>query len=460
MLASTPNQNSILTVSELNRQARHLLEQHFATVTVTGELSGLSRPSSGHWYFTLKDDLAQIRCAMFRNRNLLVKMRPESGQQVQLRARLSLYEARGDYQLIVEQMEPAGIGALARAFALLKERLQQEGLFATDRKRPLPTAIGHIAVITSPTGAAVHDILSVLKRRAPDIAVSILPVAVQGEQASAQICNALALANRWQQEGSQSFDVILLSRGGGSLEDLWPFNEESVARAIAASTLPVISAVGHEVDVTIADFVADIRAATPSAAAELLSPDRQASRLALSRQYQRLQRSMQQQLAQARQQLVWVRRQLQHPGEKLQQHAQRLDELEQRLLRSWRFNRQEWQNTARQLESRLFRQTPRHDIVRYKDRFRVIYQQLGKTLQHRLQHYQQRVSHSAGLLDSLSPLQTLGRGYAIVRNDQQQLISNAAQVEKDQTVTIQLAVGELSARVTSSKLARNKSRDQ
>src|SRR5690606_35272474 len=267
-LLPTGTEREILSVSQLNRRAKQLLETHLPLLWVEGELSNVSQPSSGHWYFTLKDDQAQVRCAMFRNRNMLVRFKPQQGQQVLVRARVSLYEGRGDYQLIAEHMEEAGTGALQRAFEALKAKLGAEGLFDEARKRPIPTLPRHIGVITSPTGAAIRDVLTVLERRFPSIPVTVIPVAVQGKESAPQIVRALELANR-----CGLFDVLLLTRGGGSLEDLWSFNEEAVARAVAASQLPVVCAVGHEVDFSIADFVADLRAPTPSAAAELMTPD-------------------------------------------------------------------------------------------------------------------------------------------------------------------------------------------
>ncbi|MFW5824439.1 MAG: exodeoxyribonuclease VII large subunit, partial [Marinobacter sp.] len=260
-----------LTVSELARQVRHLLESSFMQVWVEGELSSLSRPSSGHWYFSLKDQRAQVRCAMFRGFNQRVRPLPKEGDQVRIRGRVSLYESRGDFQIIVEHMEPAGLGALQQAFDALKARLQAEGLFAPERKKPLPAMPRHIGVVTSPTGAAIHDILIVLGRRCPGIPVTLYPTPVQGQTATASIVAAIQRAVRHGQA-----DVLIIGRGGGSLEDLWCFNEEAVARAIAACPIPTVSAVGHEVDVTIADFVADLRAPTPSAAAEKISPDQPA----------------------------------------------------------------------------------------------------------------------------------------------------------------------------------------
>jgi exodeoxyribonuclease VII large subunit len=256
--SGTPD--AVLTVSQLNRLARQLLEDCFPMIWVEGEISNLSRPSSGHWYFTLKDQQAQIRCAMFRNRNTRLRFQPKDGDKILVKGAISLYEARGDYQLIAEDMQPAGQGLLAARFDLLKQKLQLEGLFEPARKKPLPPNIQQLAVITSPTGAAIRDILTVLQRRDPSIEVTVVPVPVQGDQAPAAIVQALTLCNRLVAQQRAAFDVILLARGGGSLEDLWAFNDENVARAIGASILPVVSAVGHEIDFSIADFVADARA--------------------------------------------------------------------------------------------------------------------------------------------------------------------------------------------------------
>jgi len=268
------NARQVLSVSDLNRYSRELLEAAFPSVWVEGEISNFSAPSSGHWYFTLKDSDAQVRCAMFRNRNLRARLRPANGDRVLVRGSVSLYTARGEYQLIAEELEAAGAGALQRALELLRQRLAAEGLFAPERKRALPPFPAHLGVITSATGAALHDILTVLRRRYPPLRVSVFPVPVQGEGAGAQIAAAIASANRVAATLDPPLDVLLVGRGGGSLEDLWAFNEEILARAIHASALPVVSAVGHETDFTIADFVADVRAPTPSAAAELLTPDR------------------------------------------------------------------------------------------------------------------------------------------------------------------------------------------
>ena len=268
--SSTATRRNILTVSQLNRSTSQLLAEHFLSVLVEGEISNLSTPSSGHLYFSLKDAHAQVRCAMFKTQQRKLGFKPENGKQVLIKAQVSLYEPRGDFQLIVEHLEEAGDGALRRAFEALKLKLSEEGLFNPVHKKAIPTLPGTIGIITSPTGAAIKDILTVLKRRFPAIPVIIYPVAVQGSNAKYEITQAITLANE-----HEYCDVIILGRGGGSLEDLWAFNEEIVARAIFASTIPIISAVGHETDITIADYVADYRAATPSVAAEQASPDQQ-----------------------------------------------------------------------------------------------------------------------------------------------------------------------------------------
>ncbi len=335
-----------LSVSQLNGLAKQLLEDCFAQVNVTGELSTLSRPSSGHWYFTLKDDRAQIRCAFFKGKNMRVNFNPEPGQQVSVRGKVSLYEGRGDYQLIVDSMQQAGAGALALAFEKLKQELLAAGWFDPEHKKPLPSTIKHVAVVTSPTGAAIHDILSVFKRRWPAMQISVLPVLVQGTNAAGQIANAIAQANHWARTKQQDFDVILVSRGGGSLEDLWPFNEHIVAAAIHDSELPVISAVGHEVDFSISDFVADIRAATPSAAAELLSPDQAELVSKLHLLKGRLTKAQQLRLRRWQEQLQSLTRRVRDPRSQLREQSQRLDDLELRLQRQWQQSQRRRQSAA------------------------------------------------------------------------------------------------------------------
>ena len=432
-----------LTVSQLNRQVKSLLESHFGFIWVEGEISNFACPSSGHWYFSLKDGDAQVRCAMFRGRNQRVRQRPGNGDAVRIRARVSLYEGRGEFQLIVEHLEPAGAGALQAAFDKLKAKLLAEGLFDSERKHPLPLQVSHLGIVTSPTGAAIHDILTVLKRRCPGIRVSVLPVAVQGQNAAPEIAATIERANRWQREGAVSFDALIVGRGGGSLEDLWAFNEEIVARAIAASELPVVSAVGHEIDFSIADMVADHRAATPSAAAELLSPDQQEWQAQLAAQAQLLQRLVRRQLADRALQLTHLRQRLKHPGATLREKAQRLDELEQRLKRAGQQRMIERSNALALLRQRLMAQHPGHVLTGIERDSEQLQARLVRAMQQKLQSSKEGVQHMAQVLDSLSPLRTLDRGYAIVTDASGEVVRSTRDVNSGDRVAARLAEGSL-----------------
>jgi len=396
-----PTQHNPFSVSTLNRVVRLLLEEGFDKVWVEGEVSNLSQPASGHVYFSLKDVNAQIRCACFRAQ-LRGKPALSNGQQIVCRGRLSLYEARGDYQLIVDQFEPIGDGALRKAFEILKEKLDKEGLLDTIHKKNIPVFPQCIGVVTSPTGAAIQDILHVLQRRFPSIPVLIYPTLVQGNEAAAQIVRALQLANR-----HQACDVLIVARGGGSLEDLWPFNEEIVARAIFASQIPIVSGVGHEVDVTMSDLVADVRAPTPSAAAELISPDSQQYMRVLQQLEQRLISQLQQYVRFASQRLEHLQHRLQqqHPKQQLQQKAQQLDDLSKRL----------------------------HDAIqRQLEQSQIQWQQLSRALH------------------TLSPLATLHRGYAIVKNKAGHVIRQPQDVTQNERLFVQLQGGEIICRVETS----------
>ncbi|MGK0498871.1 MAG: exodeoxyribonuclease VII large subunit [Oceanicoccus sp.] len=449
----TTAKRETLSISQLNRQAKRLLEGNFPSVWVEGEISNLSRPSSGHWYFSLKDAGAQVRCAMFRSSNARLRFHVESGQQVMARAKLSLYEARGDYQLIVEHMEAAGDGALARAYEELKNKLQLQGWFDPDLKQALPTVPQHIAVITSPTGAAIRDILTVLARRFANIPVTIIPVAVQGQGAAAEIANAIALAN--QQAEQLGFDVILAGRGGGSIEDLWAFNEEVVAAAIFYSELPVVSAVGHETDFSIADFVADLRAPTPSAAAEILSPDSHEMLASFTGFEQLLTRQMQLTVESKQQQLSWLQSRVRHPGSRLQEHNLRLDELEMRLLTAWRNRQQRLLLGSDLLASRLRQQTPKHLVQQLKLRTDSLYQRLEQQIITRLKTSQQRLKSSMALLGTVNPLATLDRGYAIVTDADGEVVQNASQLHAGQRLNTRLAKGSFSSTVSSAATSNN-----
>jgi len=432
-----------LTVTQLNRQVRSLLESHFDFLWVEGEVSNFVAPSSGHWYFSLKDSGAQVRCAMFRNRNQRMKFTPENGDHIRLRCRVSLYEGRGEFQLIVEHLEHAGAGALQAAFEKLKAKLLAEGLFDADRKQPLPESVSSLGVITSPTGAAIHDILTVLQRRAPWIAVSVLPVAVQGEGAAAEIAAAIGRANRWQREGKIDLDALIVGRGGGSLEDLWAFNEEVVARAIAASDLPVVSAVGHEVDFSIADLVADHRAPTPSAAAELLSPDRRELQQRLQAIEANLVRLIRRKLSTAATELAHLQKRLKHPGHRLREQAQRLDDLEQRLIRAQHNLLQRRRSQLALLESRLQARSPLPRLQQLQRDTERLRQRLEAAINQQLERNRQRLAHLAQMLDSLSPLATLQRGYAIVTDSQGRVVTDASAVAPGDEVEARLAKGRL-----------------
>jgi len=421
-----------------------VLEGSFPLIWLEGELSNLARPASGHWYFTLKDEAAQVRCAMFRNRNMLVKCRPEDGMQVLVRARIGLYEARGEYQLIIEHMEEAGDGALRRAFEQLKQKLQQAGLFDPAHKRPLPSLPSRIGVITSPSGAAIRDILTTLKRRFPAIPLVVYPVPVQGSGSAEKIARMIRLAGE-----RNECDVLLLARGGGSLEDLWAFNEEVVARAIFDCPIPIVSGIGHEVDVTIADFVADQRAPTPTAAAELVSPDQEEWRLRLLQLQTRLRRTLQQQLAQRQQHLKWLIARLPHPGRRVEEWLQRLDDLELRRNNAMQNLLRHRQAHTRMLHERLQQFSPSQRLQRLVLQCRNLATRLSTAMQHQLARQQQRVQHLAHALDTVSPLATLSRGYAIVTTEvDKKIVRRARDVRSGDTLRTRLSEGQLVSTVT------------
>ena len=430
----------VLTVSELNREVRQLIERGFPLIHVEGELSNVARPSSGHLYFTLKDRNAQVRCAMFRNRNGLLRFKPTDGTQVMARARVSLYEPRGDYQLIVEHMEESGHGALQRAFDELKRKLAAEGLFAEEHKRALPRFPHRVGVITSPTGAAIRDILSVLRRRFPALPVLVYPVPVQGEAAAPQIAATLAAASR-----RADCDVLILARGGGSLEDLWAFNEEIVARAIHDCEIPVISGVGHEVDVTIADFVADVRAPTPSAAAELVSRSAEDLNQGFARLDQRLQSLMRQRLQQSEMRLTHLARRLEqrHPAQQLHQQAQRLDDLEQRLLCAQRRITERAAERLGRAQLHLRRLSPARRVERDGDRLQTLQRRLHGAMALRMERQNTHLAALGRALHTVSPLATLDRGYAIVKPETGKgVIRSVGDVSAGQRVRTQLADGQ------------------
>ena len=442
--SSQTRQQQVFTVTRLNSAVRMILEQDLGLVWLTGELSNLAMPSSGHWYFSLKDLGAQVRCAMFKGNNRRVAFRPQDGMQVLVQARVSLYEPRGDYQLIIESMQPAGDGVLALRFEELKRRLGAEGLFDEGRKRPLPREPRAVGLVTSATGAALHDMLTVLKRRAPDLPIFIYPTQVQGSAAIGQIVAAIALANR-----RAEVDVLIVGRGGGSLEDLWCFNEEVVARAIANSAIPVISAVGHEVDVTISDFAADLRAPTPSAAAELVAPDQSARAQRLAHLWQRLVQAMNRHQTAARHGFVLLQKRLDHqdPKRRLEQQSQRLDELSARLQQLLNQRLHQGERRLANLELRLQAKSPERLLAAGKRRHQLAQERLHALIAKRQDQASHRLAMLTARLDGVSPLATLGRGYSITRTQSGDVINRAAQVNAGQTLVTTLAEGHLQVRV-------------
>jgi len=435
----------ILSPSQLNRKAKQLLETHLPLLWVEGEISNFSCPSSGHWYLSLKDSQAQLRCAMFKGRNRLVKFRPENGKKVIVRGRVSLYEGRGDYQLIIEHMQVSGDGDLQLAFEQLKQKLHSEGLFEASRKREIPNQAQHIGVITSPTGAAVQDILSVLKRRNPIAKVSVFPVAVQGKEAAGQIAQAIHTANQYS-----DCDVLIIGRGGGSLEDLWSFNEELVARAIAASAIPTLSAVGHEVDFSIADLVADQRAPTPSAAAELVSTDIN-DQLEIFQGYEiLLEQALRRKLQQQSEKVKHLSSRLRHPGERLNQQAQKLDHLELRLKRNIQNQLVRRHQTLQQHKLRL--NAKKLDTKAQREHLSGLDKRLHLAQQQTFNHAKQRLGNQAQLLHSVSPLNTLNRGYSIIRDQNNRLVDNAKQLQPGDQIVAQLKQGKLHCEVKAAEL--------
>jgi exodeoxyribonuclease VII large subunit len=434
----------IYSVSRLNREVRVLLERGFGSLWLEAEVSNFARPSSGHWYFSLKDADAQVRCAMFRQRNMLCAFTARDGQKVLVRARIGLYEPRGEYQLIVDHMEDAGLGALRRQFEELSARLKEEGLFAAGRKRPLPSLPRRIGIITSPTGAAVRDILHVLARRFPAAAVLIYPVPVQGAAAAAEIVAALETTGR-----RAECDVLILARGGGSLEDLWAFNDERLARAIVASPIPVITGIGHEIDFTIADFAADVRAPTPSAAAELVVPDAEEWLTAFVRFGALLQRCMRRRLEDHRERLRWLsgRAALVSPVARLGAQAQRLDELEQCLIRALRRRLQEHRERLRWLTGRAAQVSPSARLAQQRLRLQNLDQALQRAGRQAVKSRRERLLPLLRTLNAVSPLATLERGYAIVSIEGGEILRDAAHARPGTIIEARLARGRLRAKV-------------
>ncbi|MBE8167877.1 MAG: exodeoxyribonuclease VII large subunit [Shewanella sp.] len=427
------DKNTVFTVSRLNGEVRRILEGEIGQVWLSAEISNFSSPSSGHWYLTLKDNYSQIRCAMFKGKNRSVNFKPSNGQQVLVRGNISVYEPRGDYQLLIENMQPAGDGLLAQQFEALKMKLAADGLFSTDSKRALPENIQRIGVVTSATGAAVRDVLHVLHRRDPSIEVIIYPAQVQGDNAADQLCDAINTANQ-----RNEVDVILLTRGGGSMEDLWCFNDEGLAHTIYNSGLPIVSAVGHEVDTTISDYVADLRAPTPSAGAELLSKDVSNKAQQLSNLKNRMIQAYKHHALQQHGMLSELRHRLQRhePQNKLQQWQQRFDEIQLKLdsAINQRFHHEILKQ--QQLKNRLFEQSPIHRVRLLTEKLNYLDCKLNDSIKAKLNQSQLELQQASHQLNAISPLATLSRGYSITSDDLGRVITDADQLVKgDELVT-------------------------
>ncbi|WP_312671495.1 exodeoxyribonuclease VII large subunit [Pseudescherichia sp.] len=442
---------AIFTVSRLNQTVRLLLEREVGQVWISGEISNFTQPASGHWYFTLKDDTAQVRCAMFRNSNRRVTFRPQHGQQILVRASITLYEPRGEYQIIVESMQPAGEGLLQQKYEQLKAKLAAEGLFDQQSKQPLPSPAHCVGVITSKTGAALHDILHVLKRRDPSLPVVIYPTAVQGEDAPGQIVRAIELAN-----SRRECDVLIVGRGGGSLEDLWSFNDERVARAIFASQIPIVSAVGHETDVTIADFVADLRAPTPSAAAEMVSRNQLELLRQLQSGQQRLEMAMDYYLANRTRRFTQLehRLQQQHPQLRLARQQTVLERLRQRMTYAMDNQLKRSGQRQQRMAQRLNQHSPQPRIHRAQNRVQQLEYRLAQLISARLSATRERFGNTVTHLEAVSPLSTLARGYSVTTATDGNVLKQTKQVKAGDMLTTRLADGWVESEVKGVTVAK------
>ncbi len=439
----------VFSVTELNGLVKEILEGSLASIFIEGEISNWMCSAYGHWYFTLKDAKAQIRCAMFRHRNQRLGFKPENGQQVLLKVTVSLYEPRGDYQLMVDSMELSGDGALQRRFEQLKQKLHADGLFDASHKQTLPAMPKAIGVVTSPTGAAIRDILNILQRRFPLLPIFLYPTSVQGDAAPGEIARAIEFANR-----DGRCDVLIVGRGGGSIEDLWAFNEEIVARSIFASNIPIISAVGHEIDITISDFVADLRAPTPSAAAELVSPDQVDLLQMLEASQRSLARLIQQITHQTRQQLNWLAKQLSSPLQSVQSNMQRVDDWSRQMLRMWQQMVQQRHQQMTHLQHRIHQQHPRVVLDKMREQLDQAQQKLTFVMQKQFQQAEQQLQLMAKSLETTSPLATLSRGYAIATKTsaastkKHQVVDDISKLKMGDKVNVRVKNGEFQAIVS------------
>ena len=436
-----PSPDPVVSVSELNRRVRNLLENQFETLWVAGEMSNVKLAGSGHWYFCLKDAGAAVDCAMFRTRAQFLDFRPENGQQVEVRARVTLYEPRGSYQLVVEEIRKAGLGALFEAFEKLKARLAAEGLFAPERKRPLPAYPRAIGLVTSPKAAALRDVLATLRKRAPMVPVILYPAQVQGEFAAAQLTRAVKVAN-----ARAECDVLIICRGGGSLEDLWPFNEEALARAIVASRIPVVSGIGHETDFSICDFVADVRAATPTAAAAAASPDRAAMAESVQALRRRLRRDLTRIVERATQRLDHAARRLLTPAERLERDRSSVWQLARRLRLAAAGAQDRRRHALAVAKPRLARALP--DMAHATRELRRLAERLAASSARQVAERERRVAALAQSLRHLDPSQVLGRGYSIVRGPDGHVRSSSSGLAAGDALQVTFAAGGAEAAVT------------
>jgi len=440
--------DGILSVKDLNQMVNDLLADAIGQIWLIGEISNFSKPTSGHWYFTLKDDKAQVRCAMFRNSNFKTGFTPKDGQQVLVSASVTLYEARGEYQLVIDKLQLAGAGLLQQKFDQLKKKLQEEGLFDSSHKKIIPKNINCVGIITSSTGAALHDICQILKRREPNLKIIIYPTLVQGELAAEKITNMIELANT-----RNECDVLIVGRGGGSLEDLWPFNEEIVARAIFNSKLPIISAVGHEVDFTIADFVADLRAATPSAAAEIISRDMQDQIKDLKMIEQQISMAIDNFILKKQDKLQKLRHQLQtqHPQVKLAKQQTSL------LLQSRSLNAMIDQiifaqnGKLNQIINKLSRLSVDNKIQFYHQVIIQKKQQMTSLTKQYLTQAKHQIAIQASQLNTVSPLATLERGYSVTSNSKNKVIRSLKQIKQGDIIATKISTGIIISTITSIK---------
>lgn len=436
-----------VSVSEINRKAKSLLENQLGEVCVEAEIGTLSRPSSGHWYFSLKDDRAQLSCAMFRRANMRVRFEPKVGDSVIVRGLLSIYEARGNYQLMVDHMEASGDGALQRALEALKQKLQSEGLFDQDRKKAIPPHCERIGVVTSPSGAAVEDIISVLGRRSPSSHIAIYPVQVQGAGSAEQIAEAIDVANAQVNTGDRDLDVLIVGRGGGSLEDLWAFNEEVVARAIARSEIPVVSAVGHEIDYSISDLVADLRAATPSQAAELVTRDSHEWLQRIDMALSQLESLTARILRDHKQRVENLTARLRHPSQQLALLQNKITINQDRATALIQSRLAASKHPLAQLNTRLQSASPSRLLKQRQETINNLSSGLPGQMLKVLRDNKRQVEHLSTLLETLGPSATLKRGYAIVTDESGKVVRSTQHIEQGDTIAVALDDGHLRARV-------------